>query len=227
MFLYGEKMLIAIITGAGRGIGREIARALDIRELDEIWAIFPNKNALQALYANMKTPVRILACNLYDLNALTAIKDELKESHPKVKYLIHTEGLFSKENAILEEEASCRGAVALTEIVKPYMHKKGRILFAVPMENFFENISADKLASADFLCAYGRALHNNLAKSDVNVTVAIVEKEYAEEAAVRRALRALEANIEVLTPSWKSLFYRIIKNILPRKFFLRLKNIKS
>lgn len=216
-------MLIAIVTGAGRSFGREMVRALDFRELDEIWAIFHSKNALQALYASVKTPVRVFPCNLYDLDALSAIKDELKESHPTIKYLVHTEGLFEKENAVLEEEATCRGAVALTEIARPYMTKSGRILFAVPKEKLLKSCRADVLASAEFLYTYARGLHNNLAKDNINVTTVITDRDKASKETTRRALRALEANIEVLTPTWSSFFYRIIKNILPEKFFLRVR----
>lgn len=219
-------MLIAIVTGAGRGIGREMIRALDMRELDEIWAVFNNKSALQSLYASVKTPIRLLVCDLYDLNALTAIKEELQSSHPIVKYLIHTEGLFEKEHPILEEEATCRGAVALTEIARPYIHKNGRILFAVPKMNPFYKSRADIIASAEFLYAYGRALHNELLDKNINVTTVLIDRKDANEKIIRRALRALEANMDVVTPTWHNLFYRIIRNILPLKFFLRLINAR-
>lgn len=220
-------MLIAIVTGAGRGIGREMIRALDMRELDEIWAIFPNKNALQALFASVKTPIRLIACELYDLKALNAIKDELKASHPVVKYLIHTEGLFKKDNPILQEESVCRGSVILTEIARPYMPKNGRILFAVPKIKISQNTRADIIAGSEFLYAYGRALHTTLAKDNINVTTVLLDKAHANEKIIRRVLRALEANIDVVTPSWRSLFSRILKNILPVKFFLRFNNFRK
>lgn len=218
-------MNIAIVTGAGRSLGKEIVQTLDYRELDEIWAIFSNKLALQALNKAVKTPVRVLACNLYDLDALSDIKDELKETHPVVKYLIHTEGLLEKENPILEEEATCRGAVILTEIARPYMKKGGRILIAVPKEHLLKNSRPDVLASAEFLQTYGRALHNSLAKDNINVTTVITDRNEVDKNTIRRILRALELNIEILTPTWTSFFYRIIKNIFPKKFFLRLSNI--
>ena len=215
-------MLIGIVTGAGRGIGREIIRALDARELDEIWAIFENKNALQALFASVNTPIRVLNCNLYDVDALAAIKEELKESHPTVKYLIHTEGLFEKENPVIEEESACRGVVALTEIVKPYMKKDARIIFTAQKYKIGERKKASFLASQAFVYAYGRALHASLKSKGINVTTVLVDRVNANEKTARRALRAVEANLDVLTPTWQGFFGRIFNFIMPTKILLRM-----
>lgn len=52
-------MKIAVVTGASNGMGREFARILDGEGLQEIWAIGLEKENLQQLQKQLKTPVRI------------------------------------------------------------------------------------------------------------------------------------------------------------------------
>ena len=172
-------MLIAIVTGASSGLGREYVRALDARELDEIWVIARRRGRLQALAEETKTPLRILACDLTELAALQGIEEELAENHPIVKYLICAAG-FGKiggfadiptEELCAMIDLNCRAAVAVTQMALPYIPPTGRILEVCSCAAFqpipFLNVYA---ASKSFLLRYSRALHAELAPRGIHVT---------------------------------------------------------
>ena len=60
-------MKIAIITGASSGMGREFVYALDRDEaFDELWVIARRKERLEALQAQTRARVRVMALDLLD-----------------------------------------------------------------------------------------------------------------------------------------------------------------
>ena len=60
-------MKIGIVTGASSGIGREFVHALDtLYSLEEIWVIARRADRLEALRAEVKTPLRVLPMDLTD-----------------------------------------------------------------------------------------------------------------------------------------------------------------
>ncbi len=172
-------MLIAIVTGASSGLGREYVRALDRRELDEIWVIARRRERLQALATETATPLRILACDLTEPAVLHAIGEELAKNHPIVKYLINAAGfgkIGSFSDIPLEEvcamiDLNCRAAVAVTQMALPYIPPTGRILEICSCAAFqpipFLNVYA---ASKSFLLRYSRALRTELAPKGIHVT---------------------------------------------------------
>lgn len=58
--------MIAIITGASSGIGREFARQVDKKGYKEIWLIARRKERLVDLQKSLKTKVKILDLDLLE-----------------------------------------------------------------------------------------------------------------------------------------------------------------
>ena len=210
-------MLIAIITGASSGLGREYVHALDREGLDEIWVIARRKERLQELAEKTITPLRILACDLTEPAVLHAISAELEKNHPIVNYLINAAG-FGKigsfadiptEELCAMIDLNCRAAVALTQMSIPYMPPTGGILNLCSCAAFqpipFLNVYA---ASKAFLLHYTRALHAELLPKGIHVTA-------------RRSLEGLEKNAEVVTPGIIPFLHRALAGLLPHSIMMR------
>ena len=172
-------MLIAIVTGASSGLGREYVRALDARKLDEIWVIARRKERLQTLAEETNTPLRILVCDLTEPAVFHAIEEELAKNHPIVKYLINAAGFgkigsfadISTEELCAMIDLNCRAAVAITQMTLPYIPPTGKILEICSCAAFqpipFLNVYS---ASKAFLLRYSRALRTELAPRGIHVT---------------------------------------------------------
>ncbi len=246
-------MLIAIVTGASSGLGREYVRALDKRELDEIWVIARRRERLQALAEETATPLRILACDLTEPAVLRAIEEELAENHPIVKYLINAAGfgkIGSFSDIPTEElcsmiDLNCRAAVAITQMTLPYIPPTGRILQVCSCAAFqpipFLNVYA---ASKSFLLHYTRALRSEIVSRGIHVTAVcpywIEDTEFIAKAkntknstyiqnfpfpqeredVVRRSLRGVENNVEIVTPGLIPFLHRILAGLLPHSFMM-------
>lgn len=191
-------MLIAIVTGASSGLGREYVRALDARKLDEIWVIARRRERLLALARETATPLRILACDLTEPAVLRVIEDELAKNHPIVKYLINAAGFgrigrcsdIPMEELCAMIDLNCKAAVAITQMTLPYIPPTGKILEISSCAAFqpipFLNVYA---ASKSFLLRYSRALRAELSPKGINVTAVcpywIQDTEFIERAGGR------------------------------------------
>ncbi|MBR3457425.1 MAG: SDR family NAD(P)-dependent oxidoreductase [Selenomonadaceae bacterium] len=247
-------MLIAIITGASSGLGREYVHALDREGMDEIWVIARRKERLQELAEKTITPLRILACDLTEPAVLHAISAELEKNHPIVNYLINAAG-FGKigsfadiptEEVCAMIDLNCRAAVALTQMSIPYMPPTGGILNICSCAAFqpipFLNVYA---ASKAFLLHYTRALHAELLPKGIHVTAlcpywiestefiphakdsknsSYIEKfPFPQDIAlvIRRSLKGLEKNTEVVTPGIIPSLHRMLAGLLPHSLMMR------
>ena len=72
--------MIAIISGASSGIGREFAYQIDNKKYDEIWLIARRHERLLEVKENLKTPTKILALDLLNENSFFIIENELKKN---------------------------------------------------------------------------------------------------------------------------------------------------
>ncbi|MCI1960254.1 MAG: SDR family NAD(P)-dependent oxidoreductase [Clostridia bacterium] len=173
-------MKISIVTGASSGLGREFVYLLDKHEnLDEIWVIARRENRLKELQEQSNTKIRVLAYDLTEKESFAKLSELLKEEKPEVAFLINAAGfgkIGSYKDISLEDsgkmiDLNCRAAVAVTQIVIPYMPKKSHILEICSTSAFqpfqFLDIYA---ATKAFLYRYSRALRVELFPRHISVT---------------------------------------------------------
>ena len=162
-------MKIAIVTGASSGLGMAFVRRLDaLGGLDEIWGVARRGERLEALAAELRTPMRPLALDLTRL-----------ESVETLRAFANAAG-FGKfgtcADLTLQEtcdmiDLNCRAAAALTAAVLPYMGRGSRVLEICssaafqPLPGF--NVYA---ATKAFLLRYSRALRWEAAPRGIRVT---------------------------------------------------------
>lgn len=172
-------MIIAIVTGASSGLGREYARLLDGETLDEIWLVARRENLLRELGDELNTPTKIFPCDLTREESICDISDRLKRSRPAVKFFVNAAG-FGKiggagdiEIAVLQKmiDLNCKAAVSLTQAVIPFMSAGSHVLEICSCAAFqpipYLNVYA---ATKAFLLNYSRALAVELAPKKIFVS---------------------------------------------------------
>lgn len=173
-------MKIAIVTGASSGLGMAFVRRLDaLGGLDEIWGVARRGERMEALAAELRTPMRPLALDLTRLESVETLRVLMREEEPEVAVLVNAAG-FGKfgtcAELTLQEtcgmiDLNCRAAAALTAAVLPYMGRGSRVLEICssaafqPLPGF--NVYA---ATKAFLLRYSRALRWEAAPRGIRVT---------------------------------------------------------
>ena len=173
-------MKIAIVTGASSGLGMAFVRRLDaLGGLDEIWGVARRGERLEALAAELRTPMRPLALDLTRLESVETLRVLMREEEPEVAVLVNAAG-FGKfgtcADLTLQEtcdmiDLNCRAAAALTAAVLPYMGRGSRVLEICSSADFQPlpgfNVYA---ATKAFLLRYSRALRWEAAPRGIRVT---------------------------------------------------------
>ena len=86
-------MKIAIVTGASSGLGMAFVRRLDaLGGLDEIWGVARRGERLEALAAELRTPMRPLALDLTRLESVETLRVLMREEEPEVAVLVNAAG---------------------------------------------------------------------------------------------------------------------------------------
>ena len=134
---------------------------------------------LEALAAELRTPMRPLALDLTRLESVETLRVLMREEAPEVAVLVNAAG-FGKfgtcADLTLQEtcdmiDLNCRAAAALTAAVLPYMGRGSRVLEICssaafqPLPGF--NVYA---ATKAFLLRYSRALRWEAAPRGIRVT---------------------------------------------------------
>ena len=89
-------MKIAIVTGASSGLGMAFVRRLDaLGGLDEIWGVARRGERLEALAAELRTPMRPLALDLTRLESVETLRVLMREEAPEVAVLVNAAGSVS------------------------------------------------------------------------------------------------------------------------------------
>lgn len=174
---------IAIITGASSGIGRDIARIADKRELflDEIWLIGRSRKRLRHLANFLDTPCRVFPVDLAEEDSLDTFCRTLNEADVRVALLVNSAGFgfdgLMEEQMLQEIQGMIRvNAEALTILTRHVIRKMddgGRILniasaAAYLPQPFFAVYAATKA----YVLSFSRALSKELASRDIIVTAA-------------------------------------------------------
>ena len=94
----GERMKIAIVTGASSGLGMAFVRRLDaLGGLDEIWGVARRGERLEALAAELRTPMRPLALDLTRLESVETLRVLMREEEPEVAVLVNADTYSAAE----------------------------------------------------------------------------------------------------------------------------------
>lgn len=170
---------IALITGASSGMGREFVREIDSLGLDEIWGIAMNKDKLEKVKSETKTPFKVFAFDLTKDENIKALQEKLEKEKPEIRYLVNASG-FGKFGRYDEIEISqsanmidlnCKALVEITEHALPYMSEGARILQIASVAGFqptpYINVYA---ATKAFVVSYSRALNVELKSRKISVT---------------------------------------------------------
>ena len=172
-------MKAAIVTGASSGMGRDFVRALDGRGLDEIWAIARRRDALEALAAECKTRVRVMALDLKSEDAFTELAAALEEEKPDVRYLVcgagygrfgdYTKVDFDESRGMIDLNVTA--LVRTTYLALLYMSAGAHIIEIASASAFmplpYLNVYA---ATKAFVRHFSRALGVELRERGVSVT---------------------------------------------------------
>lgn len=168
--------MIAIVTGASSGMGREFVKKLDNENLDEIWVVARRADRLEELKAEIKTPVKVIACDLTkNINAFLSI---LEEKKPEIKILVNCSGYgkFGHTDVVPVEESlgmidlNCKALVEVTQRAIPYMVENSHIVQLCSLSSFqpvpYLNVYASTKA---FVLSYSQGLNAELKSKKIHV----------------------------------------------------------
>ena len=172
-------MNIAIVTGASSGMGREFVLQLsDFVKVDEIWVIARRREALEALKAEVATPVRPIALDLCDAQSFDTVEKLLESEKPNIRLLVNAAG-FGKFGAFhkvpLTDESrmidlNCKALVLMTRLCIPYMEPGSHILQLASLSAFqpVPYITTYGATKA-FVLSYSRAMNRELQSQGIRV----------------------------------------------------------
>lgn len=176
----GNRRRIAVVTGASSGLGRQFVRMLDrAGEVDEIWVVARRRYRLEELQDVVDTPLKMLAYDLTDRQAVRDIQGMLSDEDPDVRWLINCAGMGkigSIETISMEDnetmiDLNCRAAVTMTQACVPYMEEGARIMNICSAAGFqplpYLNVYA---ATKAFMIRFSRALGRELKVHRISVT---------------------------------------------------------
>ena len=172
-------MNIAVVTGASSGMGREFVLQLGAYiQPDEIWVIARREDALKALAAQSRIPVRPIVLDLCQDSAFAQYEALLQAEKPNVQLLVNAAG-FGKFGAYhkipLEQELrmidlNCKALVAMTRLTLPYMAAGSHILQLDSLSAFQPVPYITTYgATKSFVLSYTRAMNAELKKTGIRM----------------------------------------------------------
>ena len=86
-------MSIAIVTGASSGMGEEFCRRIDGRGYDCIWMIARNTERMERIAEGLRTPCKVIECDLTDREGLDRLSDIVSSERPDIGLLVCNAGV--------------------------------------------------------------------------------------------------------------------------------------
>ncbi len=171
--------MIAIVTGASSGIGKEFCRSLDAETLDSIWLISRGADRLEAIASELSTPCRIIPTDLTDRDQRDSLMDLIRTEAPEIGWLINCAGMGRFGNSAdipLDElrstmELNMNALVEMSCVCVPFMKKGSHIVQVcsasayMPLEGL--NVYS---SSKSFVRSFTRVLRNEIKDSGISVT---------------------------------------------------------
>ena len=238
-------MNIALISGASRGIGLEIAKILDSEGLDELWLIC-GKNTPSYEFS---TPYRLFYMDLGQTGSCNVVVDALRVVSPQIKYLVCSAGVgyngsledISLENIEKTVMINCASLSALTKISAEYMSEGGKIIHIASGAGFIpQPYFATYAASKSYVISFSRAVGRELSKRKISVTavcpgpvdtdffsglenVAEYKKKHlvSAENVATGAIKASKKSKKMFSPTTAMKFVHLASKILPTNLVLK------
>ena len=169
---------IAVITGASSGMGREFVRQLD-EQFDEIWGIALEKDLLEKVKTETKTPFKALDLDLTKEESFNVYINLLKSEDVNVKLLVNASGFgkFGRHDEIDVESSAnmvdlnCKALLKMTELTLPYMSEGSKIVNIASVAGFQPiPYIATYGATKAFVISYSRALNQELKYRKIKIT---------------------------------------------------------
>lgn len=172
-------MNIAIVTGASSGMGREFVLQLsEYVKVDEIWAIARRAEALEALKAQVSTPVRPVCLDLLDSRSFETLRGMLEAETPNVNLLVNAAGFgkFGSYHKVSAEDdcrmidLNCKALLLMTRLCVPYMAPGSHILELDSLSAFqpVPYITTYGATKA-FVLSYSRSMNRELKARGIRV----------------------------------------------------------
>jgi short-subunit dehydrogenase len=128
-------MSVAIITGASSGIGAEFAKHY-AKRVDELWLVARRKEKMVELGEALGVKYKIIQADLCQKEGIEAIRTQLENEKPEVKYLVNAAGFgdfggfdeISERKVEMMIDLNVKALVLITHMVIPYMVRGGRII---------------------------------------------------------------------------------------------------
>lgn len=242
-------MKIAIISGASSGIGKSIAKEIDLLHLDEIWLIARNETRLNSLKSELNTASRCFPLDLSQHSSYDILKEELSHESYSVEYLVLSAGVgYNGEfDALTLDEIrstvdiNCSALAMLSSVVTPYIKENGKIICIASGAGFLPQPYFNVYASSKaFAISFSRALRQELKGKKIKVTavcpgpvdteffsglkdVKEYKKKYliSPERVAKGALRAACKNKAVYSPTLSIKLVHLASKIIPTSLILR------
>jgi len=169
---------IAIITGASSGMGKDFAKELDNKNLDQIWIVARRKELLDKLSTELKTESKVFDIDITDFENNKTIENELKTDKYEIKYLINNAGFglvgeffnLDLDKQLNMINLNISALVQITHFSIKYMAKNSEIIQVastagfLPIKNF-----AIYAASKAFVVNFSNAIALELKPQKINV----------------------------------------------------------
>jgi len=180
-FQNGERMNIAIITGASSGIGREFACQMDraFDRIDEFWLAARSRDKLEELAGRLRHKTRIFAIDITDKDSLALLENAVAEGQAVVRMLVNCAGYgmmgdFARQDAdtaLGMIRLNCEALTGLTRRMLPHMRRGSRIIQMASSAAFLPQPDfAVYAATKSYVLSFSRALGAELKEAGIYVT---------------------------------------------------------
>lgn len=171
--------VIAVVTGASSGLGKEFVKRMTKEKVHEIWAIARNEQKLVEMKKQLGKRVRCFSLDLSDRNSIKKFEKLVETERPAIRYLVNNAGYdkfcsyedLSIDQSINMIDLNCSGVVAMGLACLPYMRRGSHIINIASQASFqplpYQNIYASTKA---FVRNYSRALNVELKERGICVT---------------------------------------------------------
>lgn len=243
---------IAVITGASSGMGREFVIQLEReKQFDEIWVIARRRDRLEALQADVKTPIRPIALDLTKDESIAEYRALLELEKPTVDVLVNASG-FGKFGTFsdmdLEEmnrmiDLNVKAYVSMTHVTLPYM-AEGSEVYQLDSLSSFQPVPYIGVygATKAFILSFSRAIGVELKKRGIRMlavcpgwvkteffdhavtddTITYYNKFFTPEEVISRAIRDMKRGKDVSVCGFSIRAQVLLTKLLPHRIVMKI-----